>query len=302
MRLPPLNAFRTFEAAARLGGFAAAAEELLVTPAAVSQQIKTLEGQLGVALFRRLPRGLELTAAAKELLPQVSAGLAHFERGIGRLGGGELAGPLVVTAPPSLASLWLVPRLGSFADQYPDIQLQVGSREVPPDLNAGEADIRITYGMGNYPGLKVQQIMPDMIFPVCAPSLLNRQPLRRFADLRNFRLLEDVRIDAAEPGMTWARWLRDEGVEPPPRTGFLEFTNSILLIQAAVAGLGVGLGRMSLAWEHLDRGTLVRPFAAERVADYAYYAVTTEAGAERRRVRVFLEWLFAEAGKEPRRG
>lgn len=297
MRLPPLNALRTFEAAARLGGFAAAAEELLITPAAVSQQIKTLETQLGVTLFHRLPRGLDLSAEGRELLPHVARGLAHLARGLGGLGGEELAGRLIVTAPPSLAACWLIPRIGRFAEAYPDITVRVDARETPPDLNADEADLRIAYGLGTYPGLRSQLLMTDTIFPVAAPALLNRVPLRRFADLRNHMLLQDVRIDEAEPAMAWPRWLRDEGVRDLAGIRWLEVSNSIMLGEAALRGYGVALGRYSLVADQLASGALIRPLSAERPSDYSYYAITSEAGAERKRVRAFLDWLFAEAAQ-----
>jgi LysR family glycine cleavage system transcriptional activator len=297
-RLPPLNALRAFEVAARRGGFTSAAEELHVTPAAVSHQVKTLEDYLGVELFKRLPRGLVLTEAGRELLPQLTRGFDHFARAVGGLNTGDWGGKLTVSAAPSLATLWLVPRLGSFMQTYPDIELRVLARERPPDLNAGEADVRIPYGMGDYAGFKTRLLMRDSIFPVCAPSLLNQTPLRRFADLRHHTLLQDIEVDAGEPTMTWKRWLRDAGVDSALSERWVEFSNSILLTEAAVRGQGVALGRLSLVRDHLATGRLVRPLKTMRPADYAYYVVTTQAGAERRRVQVFLRWLQAQVERE----
>ncbi len=291
MRLPPLNAIRAFEAAARLGSFVKAGSELHVTPAAVSHQIKSMEAHLGVQLFNRQPRGLELTSAGLELLPDISRGFAHFSRAVGALSGGELAGRLTVNAAPSLATLWLVPRLGGFAQAYPDIKLRLLADEVAPDLNLGAVDIRIPYGSGSYPGLKSRMLMPDSVFPVCSPTLLNHQPLRRFSDLRDHILLHDIDTSADEPTMTWARWLRDAGLNLEMPAGHVEFGNSVLLTEAAVRGQGVALGRMSLVRNHLETGRLVRPLNVSRIGDYAYYLVTTEAGAERPRVKVFLDWI-----------
>jgi len=291
MRLPPLNAIRAFEAAARLGGFARAASELNVTPAAVSHQVKSLEAHLGAHLFNRLPRGLELTSAGQELLPEISRGFAHLARAVGALSGGELAGRLTVNAAPSLATLWLVPRLETFIRAYPDIQVRLLAADIAPDLNLGKVDIRIPYGAGKFPGLKSRLLMRDTIFPVCAPSLLNHTPLRRFSDLRNHKLLHDIDIGTDEPTMTWTRWLRDAGLELDAPSGHLEFGNSILLTEAAVHGQGIALGRMSLVRSHLETGRLVRPLKISRPGDYAYYFVTTEAGAERPRVKVFLDWI-----------
>ena len=291
MRLPPLNAIRAFEAAARLGGFARAADELNVTPAAVSHQVKSLEAHLDIQLFNRLPRGLELTSAGQELLPNISRGFAHFARAVGALSGGQLAGRLTVNAAPSLATLWLVPRLESFLRAYPDIQVRLLAADAAPDLNLGHVDIRIPYGAGTFPGLKSRLLMRDTVFPVCAPSLLNHTPLRRFSDLRDHTLLHDIDIDTDEPTMTWARWLRDAGLGAHAPAGHVEFGNSVLVTEAAVRGQGVALGRLSLVRDHLETGRLVRPLKTSRPGDYAYYFVTTEAGAERPRVKVFLDWI-----------
>jgi LysR family glycine cleavage system transcriptional activator len=294
MRLPPLNAIRAFEAAARLGGFVRAAHELNVTPAAVSHQVKSLEAHLGIQLFNRLPRGLELTSAGQELLPEVSRGFAHFARAVGALSGGQLAGRLTVNSAPSFATLWLVPRLETFIRAYPDIQVRLLAADVAPDLNLGKVDIRIPYGAGKFPGLKSHLLMRDTVFPVCAPSLLNHKPLRRYSDLRHHTLLHDIDIETDEPTLTWARWLRDAGLDAGVPAGHVEFGNSVLLTEAAVQGQGVALGRMSLVRNHLETGRLVRPLKISRPADYAYYFVTTEAGAERPRVKVFFDWIEAQ--------
>lgn len=298
MRLPPLNAIRAFEAAARLGGFARAAEELNVTPAAVSHQVKQLEAHLGITLFNRLPRGLELTSAGQEILPNLTRGLAHFARAVGAVSGGELAGRLTVNVAPSLATLWLVPRLDSFIQAYPDIRVRLLAADAAPDLNQGTVDIRIPYGAGNFPGFKSRLLMRDTVFPVCAPTLLNHKPLRRFSDLRDHTLLHDIDIDIEEPTLTWARWLRDAGVDAGAPATHVEFSNSVLLTEAAVRGQGVALGRMSLVRDHLQTGRLIRPFKASRPSDYAYYFVTTEAGAERPRVKVFFDWIERQVQDE----
>lgn len=299
-RLPPLNALRAFEVAARRGGFTAAAGELHVTPAAVSHQIKALESHLAVQLFRRLPRGLELTEAGRQLLPQLSRGFEHFARAVEGLAAGGLAGALTINTAPSFATLWLVPRLGGFIRAYPDIELRLLASEVAPDLERGEVDIRLPYGMGSYPGLAVRLLMRENIFPVCAPTLLNQLRLRRFSDLRQHTLLHDINSGIDEPTMTWRRWLRDAGVSGVDPDRGIKFANSILMTEAAVRGLGVGLGRMSLVGDHLATGRLVRPLKASRPADYAYYVVTTHAGAERARVQAFITWLEAEIERESR--
>ena len=291
MRLPPLNSLKAFEAAARRGGFTNAADELHVTPAAVSHQVKLLESYLEIQLFRRLPKGLELTEPGRELLPQLSRGFDHFARAIGSLTAGELTGKLTVSVARSGAILWLVPRLDSFLHTYPEIQVCVLAASAPADLNLGEVDIRIPYGMGDYPGFKTTLLMRESIFPVCAPSLLNQTPLRRFVDLRNHTLLHDIDIGIGEPTMTWKRWLRDAGVNSVVPNRSVEFGDSVLLTEAAVRGQGIALGRMSLVRDHLATGRLLRPLKTSRLGDYAYYTVTTHAGAERPRVQAFLRWI-----------
>ena len=298
MRLPPLNALRAFEVSARRGGFTGAAEELHVTSAAISHQVKSLESYLNVQLFRRLPRGLLLTEAGKQLLPQLSRGFEHFTRAIGNLSGGELTGDLIVSGAPSFITLWLVPRLDSFVRNFPDIRLRIVSAARAPDLELGEVDIRITYGAGDYPGLKTTYLKGESVFPVCAPSLLNQTPLRRFSDLKNHTLLHDFNIGEAEPTMTWKRWLRDAGISSEVPTRSVEYGDSILLTEAAVAGQGVALGRTSLVGGYLSSGRLVRPFKDLRPGDYSYYTVTSHAGAERPRVQLFLNWLEDEVVRD----
>jgi len=295
MRLPPLNSLRAFEVAGRLGGFVAASEELNVTPAAISHQVKLLETHLGVELFRRLPRGLKLTNAGQELMPNISRGLSHFARAVGSLSGGDLQGKLIVNVPPSFATLWLVPRMESFIRSFPDIRLRVTAYSKAPDLIHGETDIRIVYGQGNYPGLKTEYIKEETIFPVCAPSLLNVSPLRRLSDIRNHTLLHDFNIGSGEPSMTWKHWLKGSGVDGSKIRQHVEYSDSVLLTEAAVRGLGVALGRSSLVQDHLNSGKLVRPLKIKKTSEYAYYMLTTEVNAERPRVRVFLDWLKRQA-------
>lgn len=298
MTLPPLNALRAFEAAARHASFLAAAEELNVTPAAISHQIKALEAHIGTPLFHRKPRGVEPTEAARELLPDISKGFAHFARAIGAITGGTLAGPLTVTCATSLATLWLTPRLDGFLTSFPEIRLQLRAVETAPDLTRDEADLRIAYGAGHYPGLVTRPLMRDTTFPVCAPALLNRRPFRSLADLRHHTLLQDVAIDSAEPTESWRRWLRDAGLPDLAPAGLLEVNSAVLLVQAAVAGIGVALARRSLVGQHLANGRLVRPLKAAQPSDYAYYAITTEAGGQRPRVRAFLRWLEDEVAPD----
>lgn len=298
MRLPPLNSLRAFEAAARLGSFQEAADELNVTPAAISHQIKGLEAFLDRPLFHRIGRGVTLTDTARDLLPDITRGFSHFGRAMGGLEAGHIAGRLVISTIPSFAELWLTPRLKRFIQTYPQIELQIRASHVPPNLEQGEVDLRIAYGLGDYPGLVTRPLITDTIFPVCAPALLNQRPLRDFRDLAKHVLLQDSQIDRAEPTMKWSRWLRDAGVVETSPLGLVEFEGSALLTEAAVHGLGIALGRISLVRDHLRTGRLVRPFKIERPADYAYFTITTQATAERPRIKAFLAWLDEEIRRD----
>src|SRR3954451_14319842 len=169
-RLPPLNALRAFEAAARRGGFAKAAGELAATPAAVSQQVRLLEAELGVGLFRRLPRGLELTPAGRSALPELGAAFARLARAVEDMRGERLGGPLAVSVLPSLAHRWLLPRLPALAAAHPEIDLTVHAEARAVDLAREAVDLDIRYGKAHYPGLHARLLLTEEVFPVCAPT------------------------------------------------------------------------------------------------------------------------------------
>ncbi|HCI46267.1 MAG TPA: LysR family transcriptional regulator [Rhodospirillaceae bacterium] len=293
--LPPLNSLRAFEAAARLGGFARAADELNVTPAAVSHQVKQLEAMLDVTLFERKPRGLVLTEAGNQMLPDLTRGLAHMARAVGGLADEPVAGALRLGIGPTPALMWLMPRLGRLLQSHPEIELTVNSSWPTPDPRSGLTDISLFYGRGHYPGLVTELLMREEVFPVCAPQVLARHPLRNPDDLLDHVLIHDVDTNDDEPALKWDRWFRDLGVSKGAPAGGIKFTNSGLVYQAALAGHGVALGRTALVSKHLRKGRLIRPFAHSRPADYAYYVVTTEADAKRPRIRAMMEWLRSEA-------
>jgi LysR family glycine cleavage system transcriptional activator len=296
-RLPPLNSLRAFEAAARHASFARAAAELAVTPAAISQQIRLLEADLGVGLFRRLPRGLVLTDAAKTALPELRKAFAHLAGAVEGVRGGSLVGPLVVSAIPSFAGGWLMPRLESFVDAYPDIDVTVRAELRNVDFAREDVDLGLRYGTGNYPGLDSRLLLMETVFPVCAPSLLNGpRALRRPEDLRHHRLLHDSQLSSAEPSLHWAPWLRDLGLGDIDPTRGVGFSDARMLMEATVRGMGVALGRSALVADDMAAGRLVRPLAISRPADYAYYVVMPDGHAANPRVRAFVAWLEEQAG------
>ncbi len=296
-RLPPLNALRAFEAAARHQSFSRAADEMAVTPAAISHQVKALEDQLQIRLFRRLPRGLVLTDEGRALLPGISDGFLRLADAVGRVCNRDLAGRLRVSVIPSFAARWLVPRIGDFHARYPEIDLEIEAEARSIDLNTSDADIGIRYGSGDYPGLATELLLREELFPVCSPTLLNRgPPLKEMADLRHHVLLHDIYA----PGwLNWQSWLEDAGVRDIDLNRGLRFSDTAMIIQAAIAGHGLAIGRSGLMGKDLDAGRLVRPMPVSRPAPYDYWMVVLPHRAEEPRLLVFRQWLAEQAAAPP---
>jgi LysR family transcriptional regulator, glycine cleavage system transcriptional activator len=291
-RLPPLNALRAFEAAARHLSFTRAAQELNVTQAAISHQVKSLETHLGFALFRRLNRSLLLTDAGQSLFPPVGDALDGIDQAVRRLDTGDAAGVLTVSCLHSFAATWLVPRLVRFRDRHPEIDIRIATSDEVSDFVTDDVDIAIRYGPGDWPGLHVTRLMGEALFPVCSPALLKGgPPLEQPADLRHYTLLhDDMRED-------WSKWLLAARVDDVDAKGGAAYSHSNLLVQAAVSGAGVILGRSVLVADALADGSLVRPFDISLPANYAYYVVAPEATVERPKVAAFRGWLLDEVAR-----
>lgn len=295
-RLPPLNALRAYEAAARHHSFTRAAEELHVTQAAISHQVRLLEEWLGCRLFERHGHALTSTAAGKAYSPELSRLLDALAGATERVAGHDhsLLGPLRVTALPSFATRWLVPRLARFRSLHPGIDLQVTSDLALHDFARDEGfDIAIRLGLGRWPGLQADLVSRERLSPVCSPALLSAQgPLRTVADLRALTLLHD------QPGDLWPRWLALAGasrseVDAIARAG-PGFSDSALVLQAAAEGQGVALGRMFLASADITAGRLVKPFALDLPNDYSYWLAYPPAAAGQPRLAAFRDWVLAE--------
>src|SRR5947208_6821768 len=213
--LPPLSALRAFEAAARHMSFSKAADELYVTPSAVSHQIHALEHDLGVRLFHRMNRSIELTASARVLLPGLSEAFAGIQSSVRRLRAHNDTGTLTVTASPSFAAKWLVVRLHHFQERWPEIDVRISATDNVIDLTEGDFDIAIRYGSGRYPGLHVEPLMKNEVFPACSPRLLETgPPLRTPDDLRRHALIHDQTVDRDPLAPSWAwrmKWSRCAG-------------------------------------------------------------------------------------------
>ena len=299
--LPPLSALRAFEAAARLKSFSKAAAELSVTPAAISHQIHALEADLGVKLFDRRSRAVELTASAGLLLPGLTDAFAGIQASVRRLRAHNDTGTLTVTASPSIAAKWLVPRLHRFQEQNPAVDVRLSANDNMVDLTRGDFDLGIRYGTGRYPGLHVELLLQNEVFPACSPRLLeNGPPLKTPEDLRHHQLIHiDQATDRYPLVPTWAMWLKAAGVAGvPPATG-LTFSVGYMAMDAAIAGHGVVLAYSTIAAADIAAGRLVRLFSLALPDLFSYYIATAPGALERPKVRAFRDWLRAEADATP---
>ncbi len=295
-RLPPLGALRAFESAARLMSFSKAADELNVTPAAISHQIHALEADLGVRLFHRLNRAIELTASGRLLLPGLSVAFAGMHASVRRLRAHNDTGTLTVTASPSFAGKWLVVRLHRFQARYADIDVRISASDNLVDLAAGDFDMGIRYGTGRYPGLVVESLLRNEVFPACSPELLKSGPsLRTPADLRHHALIHDQAVERDPLVPTWAMWLKAAGIGDLPAAPGLSFSGSHLALDAAIAGHGVVLAYSTIAAADLAAGRLVRLFSLSLPDLFAYYIVTAPGALDRPKVKTFRDWLRQEA-------
>ena len=294
-RLPPLNALRAFEAAARHLNFSRAADELSVTPGAVSQQIQNLEDYIGAALFKRTPRGLLLTDAAQTALPALREAFDRLAEAASLLTAAVDGRRLTLTAPPSFAAKWLVPRLGRFETAHPQVDVWLSADMELVDFANGEVDLAVRYGGGPYPGLEVTRLMRETVIPVMSPELNATAPLATPCDLAGHVLLHDGSPDADESCPDWQMWLAARGVKGVDGSRGPRFNQSSLVIEAAVAGRGVALAKRTLAQDDLDAGRLVAPMAITTSVDFAYYVVHPKAKARMPQVKAFVSWIQAEA-------
>jgi LysR family glycine cleavage system transcriptional activator len=294
--LPPLNGLKTFEAAARHLNFSRAAAELHVTPSAVSHQIKGLEARIGRTLFRRDGKALILTEAGGILLRGAQAAFGHLSRAMDGLHALDHSPVLTVSVPPSVAVKWLVPRLETFRNLHPDIDVRISTDIELPSLIAGDVDIAVHYGDGDYPGLTAELLVANSVAPMCSPKLCHgTPPLRRPADLRHFTLLHDIGGDeAGNPAYDWGAWLARHGVSDVDATLGLRFNTSADVLNAAVAGAGVAIGKTALAVDDLKSGRLVCLFDALTAEQSAYYVVSAPDSAVRAKIAPFRDWLFEE--------
>lgn len=293
-RLPPLNALRAYEAAARHHSFTRAAQELHVTQAAISHQVRQLEEWLGCQLFERRGHALTGTVAGKAYAAELGRLLDAMVGATERVAGQDssLSGPLRITALPSFATRWLVPRLARFRAQHPGIDLQITSALALHDFTRDGFDLAIRLGLGRWPGLQADLISRERLSPVCSPALLAHAPLATVTDLQAHPLLHD------QPGDLWPRWLALAGATRSEADAIMRtgpaFSDSALVLQAATDGQGVALGRMFLASADITAGRLVKPFALDLPNDYSYWLAYPPATAQHPRLTAFRDWVLAE--------
>jgi LysR family glycine cleavage system transcriptional activator len=294
-RLPPLNALRAFEAVARHLSITHAADELGVTPGAVSQSVKALEEYLGKALLSRTSRGLVLNDAAAAALPALSEGFDRLAEAAQRLAGPERGGRLTVSVSPSFAQKWLAPRLADFSAEHPDVDVQIQASMGLSNFEAEGVDLAIRYGAGGWAGLEAKLLLREEVTPVCAPNVAGE--LKSPADLAKFTLIHDDSTLNDESCPDWPMWLKAAGVSGVDGTRGPRFNQSSLAIDAVANGRGVTLAKRALAQNDLDAKRLVAPFDMATPLHFAYWLVHPPGRARSKPARVFIAWALDQAAR-----
>jgi LysR family transcriptional regulator, glycine cleavage system transcriptional activator len=294
-RLPSLNALRAFEAASRHESFTEAAAELFVTHAAISRHIRELEEWLGTELFSRTGRGVALTDAGRRFGNRLTPLFDNMAEATREAAAQGTVRTLNVSVEPSIASRWLVPRLGRFNERHPDIELDIDPDNRLVDFRSDKADLGIRYGLGRWENVEVQKLISDVdIFPVCSPRLVKNASPVVPADLANYNLLHESRKQY------WTDWLAAAGIQ-----GVEDWRGTVfqghLAIEAAEAGQGFALGDMILCTDSLIDGRLVRPFALDMKDHGGYFIVRAKGSKESAPARAFREWLQAEMTETQRK-
>ena len=295
---PGLRSMRALTAAARLMSFSKAAEELGVTPAAISHQIKEIEDQLSVSLFTRNSRHMALTREGEILSTACAEGLETLSRAIKRIKRLENRNQLKVSASPSLASKWLVPRLDLFLAIAPGADVRIDVSGIPVDFDRDDVDIAIRFGDGRYPELDATLLFQDTVFPVCSPSLITKEtPLSHPRDLLKHKLIHlDYDMQGA-PWPNWKMWMAAVGIKDFDDRSGLHFRQTSLTVQAAIDGMGVALGDSNLVADDLAAGRLVKPFelALSAPPQFAYHILTPRNVPLNPLVPLFRDWCLKEA-------
>ncbi len=301
VHVPGTRALKVLEAAGRRLSFSRAADDLGITPAAVSHQIKEFEAQLGFSLFTRTSRTMRLTEAGAVVYESTVHALADIERAIVRAQKlTRQARQLKVTSCAILASKWLVPRLEEFRTSRPDVNISIDVSMEIRDLRRDDFDVAIRFGAGKYAGLCVEQLFDNMIFPICSPNLLKSgPPLKHPRDLLQHTLGHDSWKGSEMTWPTWRMWLAAAGVDDFDDSGGVHFNDSAQAIQAAIDGHVVALGDFAMVAKDLSAGRLIRPFdfGIKVPAEFGYFLVYPPEVADEPLIADFRGWVHEEARK-----
>lgn len=294
--LPPLDLFHTFEAVARHRSFTLAADELALTQSAASRRVKTLEDALGLRLFERRHRAIDLTADGQRLFETVTRGLEDISACLAALGVAAKAPQITVCASVAFAWFWLMPRLERFGALQPDVDLRVLATDQPVLPGAGEVDVAILFGPGQWEGMEARLLFGERVTPVCSPAYLRDHPeLRRPQDLLDQTLLH---LEYGRPsfgGVDWRSWLLRQGVNGQPVRRGLRFNSYPMVLQAAEAGQGVALGWSYVTDPLVCEGRLICPVDRTLETRDGYYLCTSRPAEQTPGIRAFLDWIAAEA-------
>ena len=292
-KTPPLKSLRVFESAGRHLSFTRAAEELFVTQAAISHQIKSLEDFLGLPLFIRLNRKLLLTDEGQNYWPKIRDLFENLTLATEQIKYQVSGGPLTVSVVPTFATSWLVPRLSKFNKIYPEIEVRLKASDDSVDFLREDIDVAIYYEKGNYPGLHSITLLNERLTPLCAPALLEgKKPLSRPEDLQHHNLLHDFST------RDWQRWLKLAGVHNIDLSRGPVFSHTSMVQQAAVFGQGIAMGHFVLSQAEVSAGRLVRPFEMSMESDFSYDVVCPIESSKRPKIKAFINWLVETVKEE----
>jgi LysR family transcriptional regulator, glycine cleavage system transcriptional activator len=297
-KLPPLRTLRAFEAAARHHSFSAAANELGVTPTAISHQIRRLEEACGVRLFQRRPRPLLLTSAGARLYPALRNGFDALASAVALLAEDDVQAPLRVTSPSAFASKWLVPQLPKWREQNPTVALEIIGTDAVLDVRADAADVAIRYARKPPPDYVVQEVFRDAYVPVCSPRLIERHgPIERAADLLRFPLIHYDWITRDPEAPTWQQWLSvarsiDPDFRPLEKVWDLSFREELHAIDAVVGGQGVAICSDVVVSNELRNGLLVKAHPLS-LPGYGFYIVSMAHSPRAAAIEAFSAWMRA---------
>jgi LysR family glycine cleavage system transcriptional activator len=298
--LPPLGALQAFVAVARHLSFSKAAEELHVTPAAITHQVHNLEHNLGTRLLQRNTRYVTLTQTGEACLPELVQALEMLKSAVKNARVTTDRAVLNVSVSPAFASKLLLPRLPEFSERHADIDIRVSASAQLADLSNGDTDLAIRFGPGKYRGAYVERMLPESVAPMCAPALLSKaNGIKVAGDLRSHKLIHDVSIVTPEVQPDWRAWLAKAGANGIDPARGLRFSLADLALQAAINGFGVVLGRKTLARDDLRDGRLALPFELELPVSFSYFVVIPTSKFKDQAVGKFRDWLMAIAA-EPR--